>query len=36
MTNHQLQQFPHIPHDQHLVLIYYLHQKNNAKEIGNF
>ena len=35
ITNHQLQQFPHIGHDQCLVLLYYLHQKimQNKSEI---
>ena len=32
ITNHQLQQFPHIRHDQCLVLLYYFHQKIMQKK----
>ena len=32
ITNHQLQQYPRIRHDQCLILLYYLHQKIMAKK----
>ena len=35
-TNHQLQQFPHIRHDQCLLLLCYLHQKIMQKKSDIF